>query len=415
MANNAAVFSLSPALVNPGQLIDYANPAGAKVYASAVKPLCEAMYILDSDGLGNFLLEFDVRLVEYGWEAIFGIPEDVLAVPPILRMMTVDYGIITMDQVVAHVNTYIQNNDRNCQNSFQAFNCLMATLSEEAKKKINLNRQLFTIDGIGVGPLLLKTIIQTAYVDTRSTVLHLREQLSRLDEYMIEVKSDIERFNDYVKTLVSGLNARGERTLDLLSNLFKGYMSVSDDAFIDFIKRKKDAYEEGDIDLTPTELMESTVNKYNGLRQQGRWNVTSEQDEKIIALQAQIQALLTSSRKIKKVKGETSQPTTRIRKLPDWAYIAPKPGEPETKTVNGKTYYWCNNHHVWSLNPKHTTSQCRGYGVKDIANLNSAASPAATTHTSVTLPGDASTIATAPSLQLIGALAPLQPEDEEEE
>jgi hypothetical protein len=412
----AVFFALSPGLVNPGQLIDYNTTAGAKIYTQSVKPLSDAMYMLDSQGLGNFLLEFDDRLVEFGWEAIFSIPEDIAVVPPVLRMMTVDYGIITMEQVTAHVNTYINNADRDCQNSFQAFNCLMATLSETAKRRINLKRHQFTIDGIGVGPLLLKTIVQTAYVDTRSTVLYLREQLSRLDEYMHETKSDIEVFNDHVKTLVAGLNARGEQTLDLLSNLFKGYMSVSDDSFVDFIKRKKDAYEEGDINLTANELMESTANKYNGLKQQGRWNATSEQDEKIIALQAKIQAL-ENVRKTKKTNSDVKS-NVRPKGLPDWVYIGPTSGETETKTVNGKVYYWCSNHRKWSLNPQHTTPQCRGYGVKEIADANnntSGSRSTRTTQTNTDAPSDNSTIGTNPSLQLVGALATLQVQEDDEE
>ena len=171
--------------------------------------------------------------------------------------MTTDYGVIALAQINVHVLTYIALNDRNCQNSFQAFNCFMASLTDGAKKRINLLREQFTVDGIGNGPLLVKTIMQTAYVDTRATVLHLRDQLSKLDTYMVDVQSDVENFNDYVKTLVLGLNAQGEQSLDLLSNLFKGYMAASDASFLDFIKRKKDAYEEGEVDLTPNTLTPS--------------------------------------------------------------------------------------------------------------------------------------------------------------
>jgi hypothetical protein len=414
----AAVFALAPALVNPGQIIDYATPSGAKVYAAAIKPLSESMYLLDSDGLGNFLLEFDDRIVEYGWEEIYTIPDN--SVPPILHMMTLDYGLITMEQINAHVATYIANQDRDCQNSFQSFNCLMNSLSEDAKKKINLKRELYTVNGIGVGPLLLKTIIQTAYVDTRSTVLHLREQLSRLDEYMQDVQSDVETFNNHAKTLVTGLNARGEQTLDLLSNLFKGYMAVSDHAFVEFIKRKKDAYEEGDINLTPTELMQATDNKFNGLKQQGRWNAATEQDEKIIALQAKV----TAMEKGRKTKEQPRSGRKGIpRDLPTWIYVPPKDNEPEVKTMpDGKTYYWCANHRKWSINPKHTTPQCRGFGVKVDPTQDQATPPLTgttrtTTHHRSANPSDTSTIATLPSLQLVGALAAAGAEqlDEEDE
>jgi hypothetical protein len=402
----AIAFSLSPALVNPGQLIDYGTPAGAKIYTAATKPLSEeGAYDLSPENLKTFLASLDDRIVVSGWEAIFSIPEDPAVAPPVLHMMTTDYGVITMAQINTHVQTYIANNDRDCQNSFQAFNCLMASLTDGAKKRINLLREQFTIDGIGNGPLLFKTIIQTAYVDTRSTVLYLRDQLSQLDTYMVDIQSDIEQFNDHVKTLVSGLNARGEQTLDLLANLFKGYMTASDSAFIDFIKRKKDAYEEGEIDLTPNALMQATVNKYNSLKQQGRWNQASEQDEKIIALQAKLESL-----EVGRKKGDKSPGTQKGPKQSEWVNISPPEGAPEVKVVSGKTYYWCTNHGKWSLNPKHTTSLCKGFGLKSNKGRTTVPAPD-TTNTTVTPAAQGNT----PALRLASAIAATVNDEEEQE
>jgi hypothetical protein len=364
MANVAPAFALAPALVNPGQLLDYGTAAGAKIYRAATRPLSDGDgYDLSSEELKTFLASFDDRIVESGWEEIFSIPEDIAANPLVLHMLTDDYGTITMPQIVAHVNSYIANNDRDCQNCFQAFNCLMNSVSSDAKKRLNLKRTQYTVNGVGNGPQLLKTIIQTAYVDTRSTVLHLREQLSQLDIYMVDVKSDVEQYNDYVKTLVAGLNARGEQTLDLLANLFKGYMAASDGSFIDFIKRKKDAYEEGEIDLTPEVLMQATDNKYNGLKQSGRWNQASEQDEKIIALEAQIKELVVVAKKSKKVPNGKPLPAKNNTPRPAWSDVAPAEGDPETKVVDGKTYYFCRHHGRWSVNPRHMTATCKGHGV----------------------------------------------------
>ena len=109
-------------------------------------------------------------------------------------------------------------------------------------------------------------------------------------------------------------------------------MATSDSAFIDFIKRKKDAYEEGEINLTPNVLMQATVNKYNSLKQQGRWNQASEQDEKIIALQTKLESLERG----KKKGGNPTGPGT-VPKLPAWVNIGPPEGAPESKVVGGKT------------------------------------------------------------------------------
>ena len=112
----------------------------------------------------------------------------------------------------------------------------MNSLDNKAKIHINLKHDLFIINSVGHRPLLLKVIIQTAYVDTRSTVLHLREQLSCLNVYIKDMKLDMEVFNDHVCTMVYGLEVCREQTLDLLANLFKGYMFVTNSSFVEFIK-----------------------------------------------------------------------------------------------------------------------------------------------------------------------------------
>ena len=58
---------------------------------------------------------------------------------------------------------------------------------------------------------------------------------------MTSMDSGIEKFNLYVKKLRQNLHARGEITNDLLVNLFKGYKSDFDQAFVNYIQRKRDA------------------------------------------------------------------------------------------------------------------------------------------------------------------------------
>ena len=117
------------------------------------------------------------------------------------------------------------------------FNCLWASLTAAAKCKLSLQRDKFQREGTGIGALLLKVIIQTAYIDTRSTTMQLRTNLSSLDSYMLAVKSDISLFNDHVRESLDGLAARGEKSLDVIAYLFKGYEACTDSKFLDFIKR----------------------------------------------------------------------------------------------------------------------------------------------------------------------------------
>ena len=139
----------------------------------------------------------------------------------------------------------------------------MASLTDDAKAQVNVRRDDFMMSKHGSGPLLLKVIVSLAHVDTEATVMVLRQRLADLHIYIMDINADIPKFNFYVNETLQGLNARGEQTLDLLPNLFKAYESVNHGNFADFIKRKKNSYEEGDtLGLTPRALMNAARVKY---------------------------------------------------------------------------------------------------------------------------------------------------------
>jgi hypothetical protein len=57
-------------------------------------------------------------------------------------------------------------------------------------------------------PLLLKLIISQAHVDSRATISFIYTSLTKLDTKMVELDSDIESFNFYVKAQIKSLSAR---------------------------------------------------------------------------------------------------------------------------------------------------------------------------------------------------------------
>ena len=86
------------------------------------------------------------------------------------------------------------------------------------------------------GLALLKVIIHKAYVDTNATVHHIHKQLNSLGTHIINLGSDIKKFNAKMMTYHKGLAARGATTTDLLTNLFKAYKAALDTEFVDYIK-----------------------------------------------------------------------------------------------------------------------------------------------------------------------------------
>jgi len=192
---------------------------------------------------------------------------------------------------------------------------------------------------------------------------------------MKTVNSDIEKFNLYVRKLRQDLSARGEKSNDLLVNLFKGYASASDEAFTRYIQRKKDAYDEGE-NVTEESLLKDAINKFNNLKLEGKWNALSADQEKLVALQAEFKVLkdksikLSSNLNAKKNEKESQQYGKSNEKKggnkkkkrgsnnpASWAWkkVPPKDGEPTTKNRDNKTYHWCQDHSAWTL---HDPEKC---------------------------------------------------------
>ena len=63
--------------------------------------------------------------------------------------------------------------------------------------------------------------------------------------FMPTINNDITRSNNYVKMLVNALHARDERTLDLLTYLFKAYNVCNDQEFVRFIRDLQTEHEMG--------------------------------------------------------------------------------------------------------------------------------------------------------------------------
>ena len=89
-----------------------------------------------------------------------------------------------------------------------------------------------------------------------------------------------------------------QQTQDLLVNLFKGYKACKDAEIVDYIKKKKDLYEEGG-EVSYQQLMDwSSLNKFKTRKESEQWwcQRTTE-EETIIALQAQVNTLMVYQKK----------------------------------------------------------------------------------------------------------------------
>jgi hypothetical protein len=343
-----AVYALAPAQAVAGNL-DYTKEAHAKIYKSGIRPVSETLYDCEPDGLFQFLKEVKDRSDEMGWTA------------SILNITTTDengaqkvedfmknYGTITLEDVESSERLYIGGQNRQAQNSYMLYKCLMASLTNEAKKKIMIWSDQYTIETHSAGVALLKVIVRESHLDTNATTNQIRTKLSSLDQYIATVDSDIGRFNQHVKLLIQSLNARNQTTSDLLINLFKGYGACSDEVFRAWLNRKQDDHEEGE-EMTPDELMLAAKNKYDSMVEKGTWNAPSA-EEKIIALEAKLNSTVKKMHGEWKNKGNAKKPAgnNKINKKKqgnganDHPKTWPPPkGDKKEATWKDQKWYWC--------------------------------------------------------------------------
>lgn len=372
---NAIRFAHTPATATD-DIIDYSTKEGKSIWKAATEPLSSELFDCTPDGLRYFLKRLQQRSWECGWEnSILSIPTDPLDPLGETVEFIANYGTISMEQLRANARQYVTTQTRVAQDSTQLYTCLMNSLSTVGWSKVTLQEEEYTINSMKVGILLLKVIIRVSAIDTNATVMSIRSQLGNIDTYIATVNYDITKTNERVNTLLEALSTRGETTHDMLSNLFRAYRTVKDKQFLRYIEQKESDYEEGILELTPTKLMLLAENKFKTLKEKSQWQAPSEEEEKIIALEAEVKALRNKAYKPKNdSKGgnkrynnkDSDNRKSKFKSTGDdgkhkWKTIPPKEGEPKTKIVDDTKWHFCEKHKRWTL---HSTEQCKGHGIK---------------------------------------------------
>ena len=360
-----AAFAMTPAQAIQGPF-DFTNKTAQIVYKQAI----ESLYGKDEDsfaaeekevnGLVNRLTD---RASDQGWandlapaEGLLNVPTAITAggaqQPPFHNMLN-SYGEVAADRIKRYEIFINGTNNRRKQQLGMLYKCLMASLTKEAAAKINVWRDQFLHEDhqgrkIQGGISLLKVMIRESGSDSGATVQSLRNQLSMLDEFALAVKGDVTKINAKAKTIIEGLEARGATTTELRTNLFKAYKSIHDQNFQRYIEIKEDASNEAETPIGTNELMNMAAEKYKAMVEKGEWQAPSEDTEKILALQTEIEKLKkrTSNGRASQSKGNGSgKSNSSPKKLkPDWLFKNERPPDDELhkpREWNGQKYYYC--------------------------------------------------------------------------
>ena len=357
----AFVFALTPALANPDP-VDYNSNEGMKLYKSATEKLNHT-FDGETGSLRLFLQALQQRADAFGWASILTVPDD----QNIGRNLITEYGRVSMANVVAHAAAHVHTHTRDAQNSAQLFTCIYDSLSLEALLKVSTDSAAYRLVSptdhtfvVASGAAFLKLLITRCTVDTRSTVATIRRTLSALDQYMLSVNCDIEKFNLHVRVQRDALMSRGETSSDLLTNLFTAYEAVEDKVFHDYMVGQQDQYHDGRVDFCVDSLMDLALNKFKMLVESKRWNLPSVQDAKleaqIVAFTAKLE-YFKANKSLKEVKNDKREKARKAKLSKKWAWklVPPKEDDPKTKTVDTKEYHWCSNHASWTV---HTAKEC---------------------------------------------------------
>jgi hypothetical protein len=108
-------------------IINMKTEQGNKLYKSATKGLFDTKFNCETEGLRKMLVALDNRATEYGWtETILQIPKQGER-----RMYNLinEYGMITMTDIKAHIDSYRYTRTRAAQDSVMMHQCIINSIT----------------------------------------------------------------------------------------------------------------------------------------------------------------------------------------------------------------------------------------------------------------------------------------------
>lgn len=176
-------------------VLDYTNKDAKRLYDRATKSLfpSDDLYQCELAEMFGLLKALKNKAHEYGWDdeetGILHIPEDHNHPGSETKLLPGEYGQIDMGTIAAFEKSYLGRQVRPAQDIYMMYQCLLNSISKEAKKKVQVWESEYIMMNdqgtiIPSGNLLLKVIIRESHLDTNATTQSIRTKLSNLDIYI---------------------------------------------------------------------------------------------------------------------------------------------------------------------------------------------------------------------------------------
>ena len=383
-ATTAVVFADTPQSLNSDDLVDYSTKKGESIYKEGSKAL-EDKALTEGFGMTPgqtvvFIEALTRRATAMGWNT---------GAMQITSHNNADGQAIDVIKCYGQIDeaTLKRSCERFCkageadaesrakQNNTMMASCLSQSLTADATARLLIVRHKYTFDGVEYAPLMLKTIMGLATIDSVATTQSLRDNLHALGTFSATVNGDITKIHKEFDSNYQQLLARGANLDDPIGILFDAYRVVPCYNFTSYMKRKKEDYLDGITSLTHETLMSMATRTADRLILTGEWGAKSPDDEKIMAMAAEIHTLKGQLKTDKKLgdklkeggkKTKKGDSKTKNKKKggdkakqkadEEWKKVPPKDGDKKSKEVGKYTYHWCVHHMAWCM---HLPADCR--------------------------------------------------------
>ena len=277
----ALSFTLTPATTNLTGLLDYKSKLGQSIYKQGCDKLTPdgEEFTMTPATTVAFVKAFKNRCNIMGWNSGTQHVTKFFNQDNVMINTVKNYGqIAEQDLKVGCCETFCgvggaRHQAQATQNNHKMAQCLTKSLASAAKTRLEVFQSQYTLNGVDYGLLIYKKIMQLATINSVATTETLRANLTNLPIYAASVNSDINLINSYFNVNYSQILARGATIDNPVSKLFDTYLSVSDYAFKEYMKKKLDAYHDGNLEtsFSHEKLMAQATAKFTYLTTRGLW------------------------------------------------------------------------------------------------------------------------------------------------